>query len=401
MSQAPKISVITPSLNQGRFLQNCIDSVLSQEYPNLEYIIIDGGSRDESIDIIKNHDNLVDYWISEPDKGQTDAINKGFKRASGDLVAWLNADDFYLPGALQKAAQAYNLSPESSFFFGDGHRVDEQGTYKSNFFPQGEVLFERNALIFGLNYILQPSTFINLKALKKVGYLDSSLHYGMDSDLWMKLSSVAIPSTINDALSASREYGETKTSTGMFERAEELRAISARHSGMELTPGALCYYLDTLHRYSLTQENTYNWVFRRTGIEPFWNDVSSLFRNYSAGIDGFPVKGDVPHERVDITLSTPEYDTDGACKRDLASLNEKLQNLANTYSASKEIIFTLETQLKEMTHEKQVMDNKISSLEEKLNVHQMILSSALIRPILKLHKLFKTPIAKQLQEQKK
>ena len=111
----PKISIITPSYNQGQFLEICIQSVLNQKYPKLEYIIIDGASTDESVDIIKKYAGNLAYWISAPDEGQSDAINKGFAHSTGDVIAWLNSDDFYLDGAFEAIAKAYQENPAASF----------------------------------------------------------------------------------------------------------------------------------------------------------------------------------------------------------------------------------------------------------------------------------------------
>src|SRR5438105_4503434 len=132
-ASVPRISVVTPSYNQGRFLEQCIKSVLDQGYPNLEYIIIDGGSTDESVAVIRKYQDRLASWVSERDAGQTDAINKGFRRATGEVVAWMNADDFYLPGAFARIAQAYQQSPQASFYFGNGLRVNEAGQEAGRF----------------------------------------------------------------------------------------------------------------------------------------------------------------------------------------------------------------------------------------------------------------------------
>jgi glycosyltransferase involved in cell wall biosynthesis/SAM-dependent methyltransferase len=287
----PRISVITPSYNQGRFLEECIRSVLGQGYPNLEYIVVDGGSTDDSVAIIRKHEAELAWWVSEPDAGQSDAINKGFRRATGDLVAWLNADDHYLPGALEAVAAAYRRDPTASFYFGNGLRVDEAGKPRGSFVPEGRPVFSYPALVYGLNYVLQPATFINRQALAQVGGLDVDLHYGMDTDLWIRLARVAPPAAVDGQLAASREHGDTKTSTGSFERIEELRRIAERHSGVALTPGVLCYFLDTLQRLVQLRPDVYPPRFVER-VQAFWQESSRLLARYQARPDGFPVRSD-------------------------------------------------------------------------------------------------------------
>jgi glycosyltransferase involved in cell wall biosynthesis len=283
----PRISVITPSYNQGRFLGDCIASVVRQSYPDLEYIIIDGGSTDDSVSIIQHHQDQIMFWVSEPDEGQSDAINKGLRKATGDIVAWLNADDYYLPGAFATVAGAYQAHPEASFYFGDGLRVDESGKPISGFFPDGKVIFSHAALVFGLNYILQPATFIRRIHLVEINYLDSRLHYGMDTDLWIRLAELAPPSPISNQLAASREYGSTKTSTGSFQRIEELRRIAEQHSGIPITPGVICYFLDTLYRLTRDRDDVFPKDYMRD-IEKFWAASAKLMQRYGARPDGFP-----------------------------------------------------------------------------------------------------------------
>ena len=181
-----------------------------------EILIIDGGSTDETLSVIREYESSISYWVSESDSGQSDAINKGFLRSSGEIVAWLNADDYYLPGAFDSVVDAYRADPSAPFYFGDGLRVDETGAVIANFFPAGTLAFDRQALVMGLNYILQPSTFINRRALEQVGYLDTGLHYGLDSDLWMRLSGLGVPRVVPSVLAATREYATTKTASGSF-----------------------------------------------------------------------------------------------------------------------------------------------------------------------------------------
>ncbi len=284
----PKISVVTPSFNQGMFLPQAIDSVISQGYGNLEYIVIDGGSDDDSVSVIKHYADHIDFWVSEPDSGQSDGINKGFRRATGDLVAWLNADDYYLPGTFQAVAEQYQKNPGRPFYFGDGLRVSVDRSPISKFFPDTFSGFNRTALIMGLNYILQPSTFMSRNALEQVGYLDEALHYGMDTDLWLRLSALGDPVKVDGVLSASREYAETKTASGSFERVEELRRIALKHGGKEITPGVICYLLDTLHRYAKQNQDVYPTAYL-TDISRFWSQTASLMSLFGAGPDGFPL----------------------------------------------------------------------------------------------------------------
>lgn len=322
----PRITVITPSYNQGEFLDQCIRSVLEQGYPNLEYLIFDGGSTDGSLGIIQAHAEKLAYSVSEPDQGQSDAINHGYQRATGELVAWLNSDDYYLPGALAAVAQAYRANPRASFYFGDGLRVDEAGTPIRSYFPDGRVTFRQSALVFGLNYILQPAAFINRQLLfdhaarlarehrarqpqrglfrrmvrfvtkplraPEIGprlpdLLNGNLQYGMDSELWIRLAGLAPPMAIAQPLAASREYSRTKTASGSFARAEELRQIAEKYSGVPITPGALCYYLDTLHQFAMQREDLFPEEFL-PHIHRFWDAVARLMARYGAGRDGFP-----------------------------------------------------------------------------------------------------------------
>jgi glycosyltransferase involved in cell wall biosynthesis len=282
----PRISIITPSFNQRQFLADCLESVLGQHYPNLEYIIIDGGSTDGSLDLIRRHQAHLAYWVSQPDGGQSEAINKGLGRATGQLVAWLNSDDFYLPNALALAAQSYLSHPAASFYFGNGYRVDQTGQIKRPHFGRWPYRFHRPALIFGLNYIMQPATFINRHYLSQAGLLDVRLHYGLDTDLWLRLSALAQPQAIPALLAASREYETTKTASGSFARVEELRQLAAGYAGQPITPGVICYFLDTLY-----QTAGFPAAYRRS-ILRFWADTSLLLEQYGAGPDGFPLPDD-------------------------------------------------------------------------------------------------------------
>lgn len=284
----PTISVITPSYNQDRFLGQCIQSVLDQDYPHLEYIVVDGGSTDGSLITIKRYEGRLARWVSEPDRGQSDAINKGLGWATGELVAWLNSDDYYLPGALDTVAEAYQEAPSAPFYFGDGWRVSEAGEPRARFFPRGYVAFDRAAMIYGLNTVLQPAAFINRRHLIQAGPLDLDLRYGMDTDLWIRLSALGAPVAVPALLAASREYLSTKTSTGSFARVEELRRIAEKHGGVAMTPGALLYLLHTLRGLCVERDDVYPASFVKA-IDEFHLVTARLLERYGAGGDGFPV----------------------------------------------------------------------------------------------------------------
>ena len=173
----PLVSIITPSFNQGRFIEETIQSVLSQEYPNIEYLVIDGGSTDETLDILRKYEDRL-RWISEPDEGQSDAINKGFQLARGEVVAWLNSDDTFLPGAVSKAVNFLVTHPEVMMVYGEGYQIDEQGRVKGRF--QATEPFNLWRLIYYSDYILQQTVFMQKQVFKEVGMLDKALHYGID-----------------------------------------------------------------------------------------------------------------------------------------------------------------------------------------------------------------------------
>jgi GT2 family glycosyltransferase len=178
------VSIITPSFNQSAYLEQTIQSVLEQDYPDVEYIVIDGASTDGSVNIIKRYSSRLAYWISEKDSGQADAINKGMRRAKGDIVAWLNSDDYYLPGAIQSAVAAFESNPQAVMVYGNMLAVDQTGqTINQLHYHQ---LTLEDLLCFQI--IGQPAVFIRRAALEKAGGLDLSFHFMLDHQLWIKLA---------------------------------------------------------------------------------------------------------------------------------------------------------------------------------------------------------------------
>jgi len=228
IGEDPLISIITPSFNQGAYIEETILSVITQDYNNIEYIIIDGGSTDESVDIIRKYENRVSYWHSCPDKGQAHAINQGFKMAKGDILAWLNADDLYLPGTLKLIAEEFKNCPKTDFIYGDCVFVDEEGSF-IRYFTECEDYNPKRLLNFG-NYIMQPTTFFSRNKLAEVGYLDESLIYTMDWDLWCCFAKKkAHTQYLSRVLAANRVYSGTKTSSGGIKRIREVWRLQKRH----------------------------------------------------------------------------------------------------------------------------------------------------------------------------
>ncbi len=184
MKTEPSVSIVTPSFNQAPFLEKTILSVLEQDYPNIEYMVVDGASTDGSLEIIRKHANRISWWVSEKDDGQADGINKGFKRATGDIVAWLNSDDFYLPGTVTRAVQALQDNPSAAFVYGDVQVVDEKGEV-INILKYGDWGLKELA---SFHIIGQPAVFMRRDALDRAGYLDTSFHYLLDHQLWLRLA---------------------------------------------------------------------------------------------------------------------------------------------------------------------------------------------------------------------
>ena len=240
----PLVTIITPSYNQGRFIRETIESVLNQDYENIEYIIVDGQSTDETLKIIKQYNGKLSY-ISEKDNGQSDAINKGFKMAHGEIVAWLNSDDVYEPGCIKRAVREFEKNSRLGLIYGDGYILDEQGCKIRGFENTQEFDFWK--LVNFWDYIMQPTTFFRKEFLEKVGYLDVKLNYCMDWDLWIKLASVSEVKYVPELLACSREYALTKTSTGGEERLEELSKLLRKYSGKQMPLGIRSYKASTFY----------------------------------------------------------------------------------------------------------------------------------------------------------
>lgn len=188
MSELPLVSIITPSYNQGAFLEATICSVLDQDYPNIEYLVIDGGSHDQSLRIIQRYAHRLAYWVSEPDRGQAHAINKGLQVAKGSLLGWLNSDDLLLPGTVSLVVQAFSSDPNIDVIYGRLERIDEEDRLvPTPILPKDRIEFSRKYLLREC-IVNQPGAFWRREIMAKAGLLDESLQYALDYEYWIRLA---------------------------------------------------------------------------------------------------------------------------------------------------------------------------------------------------------------------
>jgi len=206
ISKQPLVSIVTPSYNQGKYLEQTIQSVLGQDYARIEYIVVDGTSTDNSIEIIKKHADRLAGWVSEKDSGQGEAINKGLARAQGDIVAWLNSDDYYLPGTISAAVKVFEENPDVVMVYGDMLAVDEHGQ-TINVLKYKQLSFQ-DLLCFQI--IGQPSVFFRREVLEQTGELDTTFHFLLDHHLWIRIAQQGRILHVPRLWSAARYHAEAK-----------------------------------------------------------------------------------------------------------------------------------------------------------------------------------------------
>jgi len=206
MSDLPLVSVITPSYNQAKFLEQTIQSVLAQNYPNIEYLVVDGASSDDSVKIIKKYEKRINWWVSEKDNGQADAINKGFQQSKGEIIAWLNSDDMYLKDTVVKAQEALARNPQAGMVFGNVLSIDENSSV-FNTMRYGN--WNLNDLLC-FRIIGQPGVFMRRAALEQAGWLDPSFHCLLDHHLWLRIASFRQLLYVNEFLAAARYHPAAK-----------------------------------------------------------------------------------------------------------------------------------------------------------------------------------------------
>ena len=239
MSEQPLVSIVTPSLNQARFIEATISSVLTQDYPRIEYIVADGGSTDGTLEILRQYNDRL-TWFSEPDRGQSHAINKGFSRARGEILAWLNSDDTYLPRAVSTAVRHLTDHPNCAMVYGEGYCIDEGGRVTGRF-PATRP-FDLWQLVYVSDFILQQTVFFRREAVEAVGGLDETLNWAMDWDLFIRIAKLFQVDCLPQYMANLREYRTAKTTSGGIARLRELARVMRRHGSLTYPPGLFGTY---------------------------------------------------------------------------------------------------------------------------------------------------------------
>lgn len=260
MSELPLVSIVTPSYNQARFLEETIRSVLDQDYPRLEYIIVDGNSTDGSVEIIHRYADRLAWWVSEPDQGQTDAINKGFFKATGEILAWLNSDDTYQPGAVSAAVNCLKENTELGLVYGDADFIDEHG-HTIGRFPARQT--DYHLLRQGYVHIPQQASFFRADLWRKVGPLDPSFYFAMDYDLWVRIAALTPIRYIPEVRANFRLHARGKTIADDDRCWPEMLRVHFRDGGIWLSVITVKYMIRKI------VSPLWNWRRRRQMNKPF------------------------------------------------------------------------------------------------------------------------------------
>jgi len=252
-NNTPLVSIVTPSFNKGLYIEETLLSIRNQTYKNIEHIVIDGGSTDETLSILKKYSPVL-VWVSEPDKGQSDAINKGWRIAKGDIIAYLNADDTYLPNAVEIAVNFFLKHPETAMIYGDGIFSDEKGKFLMNF-TAGE--FKLKNLVFCKDNILQPAVFLRKTVFETIGDVDADLHLAMDLDYWIRTGLRYKVNYIPQQLATAKIYLDAKSSAQMHKYVMEYEHILEKlFSNPQLPPDI-----------KLIEKDAFNFVYVKGGLD--------------------------------------------------------------------------------------------------------------------------------------
>ena len=248
MQTLPKISIITPSLNQAPFIEETILSVLNQTYDNLEYIVVDGLSEDGTVSILEKYSDKI-IWVSEKDTGQTNAINKGIRMASGEIIGYLNSDDILLPNTLKIVGESFAKNPDTMWATGKSFIIDEDGKHIRKLitvYKNVHLRMHNFKSLLVADYISQPATFWRREVIKEIGYLDENLHYVMDYEYWLRTYQKFKPIFINTYLAGFRIHQSSKTTEGSHTQRyldEEKKIIG------QYAQSRLLQWLNQLHRF--------------------------------------------------------------------------------------------------------------------------------------------------------
>ncbi len=243
MVEKPLVSIVTPSYNQAAYLKETILSVLGQTYPHIEYILVDGASQDGSVDIIRKYEGKLAHWVSEKDKGQTDAINKGFALARGEYLAWLNSDDTLLPQAVAEAVAFLQEHPGVGLVYGGANYIDEKGRVIGKF-PAAQTDLPR--LRRGYVHIPQQASFFRKSLWDQVGPLDDSFFFAMDYDLWTRLAAVSELKYLPRTWANFRLHADAKTIAADDRCWPEMLRVHYREGGSRFAPIVLKYQVRKL-----------------------------------------------------------------------------------------------------------------------------------------------------------
>lgn len=239
MSIQPLVSIVTPSFNQGSFIAQTINSVLAQDYPAIEYLVMDGGSQDETVEVLRSYGERL-RWLSEPDNGQSAAINQGWQMVSGEILAWLNSDDLLRPGAIAAIVSEFQQHPDTMLVYGDGDYIDETGkligSYATRPYDYAALLKSAN------NFIPQPAMFIRRAALAQIGWLDEKLHYVMDYDLCLKIGARWPVRYLPRRLAALRLHRAAKSLRAIADFSPEIVSVIADRFASGTLPADLQSY---------------------------------------------------------------------------------------------------------------------------------------------------------------
>lgn len=278
----PKISIVTPSCNQGRFIEEAIRSVLLQGYPDLEYIIIDGGSTDETVDVIKKYEPWLAYWESEPDRGQSHAINKGLEKSTGKLFNWHNSDDVLIPDSLAMVVRAMVKYPQAGYVHGRRIFIDDKGKVrggnKHDYDNKIHFSPELTASISALKTGSQPTCLMNRNLVIQAGKVDENLHYIMDIDLLLRIALIKNPIYIDSPLTYVRIHPDTKSLQWNSQRARERIYVADKIFNRHDLPSSIMKLkkrtLATAHRFawrSCIRAGTYGAALRHLLLDIFFS----------------------------------------------------------------------------------------------------------------------------------